>query len=79
MIILQEAWPIICFSFLGISGIVGLLALDPYSETWMLGLAYFMLYSAAILTLWSMFVYLKAAWNVILERQQAQDRSNLGQ
>ena len=66
-------------TFVQMLAIIALLALDPNSETWMLGLAYFMLYAAAILTLWSMFVYLKAAWNVILERQQAQDRSNLGQ
>ncbi len=66
-------------TFVQMLAIIALLALDPNSETWMLGLAYFMLYAAAILTLWSMFVYLKAAWNVILERQQAQERSNLGQ
>ncbi len=52
--------------------IVVLLALPPDAETWMLGLGYFMLYAAAILTIWSMFVYLKAAWNVILERQEKQ-------
>jgi CDP-diacylglycerol--glycerol-3-phosphate 3-phosphatidyltransferase len=52
--------------------IVALLALAPDSETWMLGIAYFMLYTAAILTLWSMVVYLRAAWNVILERQEKQ-------
>ena len=66
-------------TFVQMLAIIALLALDPNSETWMLGVAYFMLYTAAILTLWSMFVYLKTAWNVILERQQAQDRSNLGQ
>ena len=53
--------------------IVALLALSPDSETWMLGIAYAMLYLAAVLTLWSMFVYLRAAWKVILERQ---DRDN---
>ena len=49
--------------------IVALLALPPDSETWMLGLAFMMLYAAAILTLWSMVVYMRAAWKVILERQ----------
>ena len=49
--------------------IAALLALSPNSETWMLGLAYLVLYAAAILTLWSMVIYLKAAWKVILERQ----------
>ncbi len=54
--------------------IIALLALPPDAETWMLGLAYFLLYAAAILTLWSMFVYLKAAWNVILERQEKHEK-----
>ena len=54
--------------------IIALLALPPDAETWMLGLAYFMLYAAAILTLWSMFVYLKAAWSVILERQEKHEK-----
>jgi CDP-diacylglycerol--glycerol-3-phosphate 3-phosphatidyltransferase len=49
--------------------IVALLALSPDSETWMLGLAFLMLYTAAVLTLWSMVVYLRAAWRVILERE----------
>ena len=49
--------------------IAALLALSPNSETWMLGLAYIVLYAAAILTLWSMVVYLKAAWKVTLARQ----------
>jgi CDP-diacylglycerol--glycerol-3-phosphate 3-phosphatidyltransferase len=30
-----------------------------------------MLYAAAILTLWSMFIYLKAAWLVIKEQDNA--------
>ena len=46
--------------------IVGLLAIDPNTdESWLLALSYLMLYSAAVLTLWSMFIYLRAAWNVI--------------
>ncbi len=50
--------------------ITALLALSPDSETWMLGLAYIVLYAAAILTLWSMVIYLKAAWKVIEARQE---------
>jgi CDP-diacylglycerol--glycerol-3-phosphate 3-phosphatidyltransferase len=49
--------------------IAALLALPPGSETWMLGLAFLTLYTAAVLTLWSMIIYLRAAWKVILERQ----------
>ncbi|MEM0955805.1 MAG: CDP-diacylglycerol--glycerol-3-phosphate 3-phosphatidyltransferase [Pseudomonadota bacterium] len=49
--------------------IVALLALPPESETWLLVIAFALLYAAAILTLWSMVVYLKAAWKAILERQ----------
>jgi CDP-diacylglycerol---glycerol-3-phosphate 3-phosphatidyltransferase len=46
--------------------IVGLLAIDPNTdESWLLALSYLMLYSAAVLTLWSMFIYLRAAWLVI--------------
>jgi CDP-diacylglycerol--glycerol-3-phosphate 3-phosphatidyltransferase len=53
--------------------IIALLALDPVINAgWMLALAYTMLYAAALLTLWSMVIYLRAAWKVILEREQAQ-------
>ena len=46
--------------------IIGLLAIDPArDESWMLALCYVMLYAAAVLTLWSMVVYLKTAWVVI--------------
>lgn len=46
--------------------IIGLLAFDPSvaDESWMV-LCYVLLYSAALLTLWSMIVYLQAAWRVI--------------
>ncbi len=48
--------------------ITALLALDPTSsEPWMLGIAYATLYAAAVLTLYSMFIYLRAAWQVLLE------------
>ncbi len=49
--------------------IIGLLAVDPaVDESWLLGLSFLMLYTAAVLTLWSMFIYLKAAWDVIKGR-----------
>jgi CDP-diacylglycerol--glycerol-3-phosphate 3-phosphatidyltransferase len=59
--------------------IIVALALDPVVNAgWMLALAYAMLYAAALLTLWSMVIYLKAAWKVILEREQAQKSSEQG-
>jgi CDP-diacylglycerol--glycerol-3-phosphate 3-phosphatidyltransferase len=49
--------------------ITGLLAIDPVTdEGWLLALCYIVLYAAAILTLWSMFIYLRAAWAVIKDR-----------
>ena len=46
--------------------ITGLLAINPAtSESWLLVLCYVVLYTAAVLTLWSMFIYLKAAWVII--------------
>ena len=49
--------------------IIGLLAIDPATdENWLLALSYLMLYAAAVLTLWSMFIYLRAAWDVIKDR-----------
>ena len=46
--------------------ITGLLARDPArDESWLLALCYLVLYAAAVLTLWSMFIYLRAAWEVI--------------
>jgi CDP-diacylglycerol--glycerol-3-phosphate 3-phosphatidyltransferase len=51
------------------TAIVGLLAIDPLTdESWLLASSYMMLYAAAILTLWSMIIYLKAAWMVIKEQ-----------
>ena len=59
--------------------IIALLALDPVINAgWMLALAYAMLYAAALLTLWSMVIYLKAAWKVILEREQVRESSGQG-
>ena len=52
--------------------ITGLLAIDPATnESWLLALCYVVLYIAAVLTLWSMFIYLKAAWGVIKERDNS--------
>jgi CDP-diacylglycerol--glycerol-3-phosphate 3-phosphatidyltransferase len=49
--------------------IIGLLAIDPvHDEGWLLALCYILLYIAAILTIWSMFIYLRAAWEVLRER-----------
>ena len=58
-------------TFVQMVAIAALLALDPASaEVWMLNVAYFMIYGAAALTLWSMMVYLKAAWKVLEEEQK---------
>ena len=46
--------------------ITALLAIDPVrDESWLLALSYIVLYTAAVLTLWSMFIYLRAASVVI--------------
>ena len=46
--------------------ITALLAIDPARDgNWLLALSYLVLYAAAVLTLWSMFIYLRAAWEVI--------------
>jgi CDP-diacylglycerol--glycerol-3-phosphate 3-phosphatidyltransferase len=42
--------------------ITGLLANEPDINNWLVWLAYLLLYVATGLTLWSMLVYLKAAW-----------------
>jgi CDP-diacylglycerol--glycerol-3-phosphate 3-phosphatidyltransferase len=50
--------------------IVGLLAINPATdESWLLALCYLLLYTAAVLTLWSMVIYLRAAWDVIASRE----------
>jgi len=59
-------------TFVQMVAITALLALDPaIHPAWFLGLAYLSLYAAAVLTLWSMMIYLKAAWKVIEEQQNA--------
>ena len=51
--------------------ITALLAIDPArDESWLLALSYVVLYTAAMLTLWSMFIYLKAAWVVIKDQDK---------
>lgn len=46
--------------------IIALLAIDPAKdESWLLALGYLLLYAAAVLTLWSMLIYLKAAAQVM--------------
>ena len=63
-------------TFVQMLSITALLALDPStSAAWMLAVAYTMLYAAAVLTLYSMVVYLRAAWAVLLEREQAQKKA----
>jgi CDP-diacylglycerol--glycerol-3-phosphate 3-phosphatidyltransferase len=52
--------------------IAAMLAIDPTTnESWLLALCYVVLYVAAVLTLWSMFIYLKAAWVVMKERDNS--------
>ena len=48
--------------------IAALLAIDPVNDaSWLLALCYAVLYTAAALTLWSMVIYLRAAWAVMKE------------
>lgn len=42
--------------------IEGFLLIMPESPTWLTSASQFLLYGAAILTLWSMLIYLRAAW-----------------
>lgn len=52
--------------------ITGLLAINPATdESWQLVLCYVVLYSAAVLTLWSMVVYLKAAWAIVKDQNNS--------
>ena len=49
--------------------ITALLAVDAATdESWLVALSYIILYTAAVLTLWSMFIYLRAAWAIIKDR-----------
>ena len=45
--------------------VIVLLASDPQGAVWFWGLGFGLIYIAAILTLWSMCVYLKSAWSVL--------------
>ncbi|GAB5449939.1 MAG: CDP-diacylglycerol--glycerol-3-phosphate 3-phosphatidyltransferase [Halioglobus sp.] len=52
--------------------ITALLAIDPARDgNWLLALCYVVLYTAAVLTLWSMFIYLQAAWTIIRDRDNS--------
>lgn len=42
--------------------ITGFLLISPYSPLWLQTICSILLYTAAILTLWSMMIYLRAAW-----------------
>jgi len=49
--------------------ITALLAIDPATDKdWQVAICYLVLYVAAVLTLWSMAVYLKAAWVIVKEQ-----------
>ncbi len=59
--------------------VIGLLAVNPARDAdWLLGLCYLMLYSAAVLTLWSMVAYLRAAARAIRARDGAAKRLDSG-
>ncbi len=47
--------------------ITGLLAAGPDPASWMMWLSYLLLYVAMALTLWSMVIYLRAAWPELRE------------
>ncbi len=52
--------------------IFGLLAIDPGTDdSWLLALCYILLYAAAVLTLWSMVIYLRAAWAAVKTTDKA--------
>jgi CDP-diacylglycerol--glycerol-3-phosphate 3-phosphatidyltransferase len=52
--------------------IFGLLAIDPVNdESWLLALSYVLLYAAAVLTLWSMVIYLRAALAAVKVRDNS--------
>ena len=49
--------------------ITALLAIDPATDKdWLVGICYLVLYAAAVLTLWSMAVYFKAAWLIVKDQ-----------
>lgn len=54
-------------TFVQMLAITGLLGSDVNMESWVVVLAYVLLYIATVLTLWSMLVYLKAAWPELKE------------
>lgn len=55
--------------------VIGLLAVNPTRDAdWVLLVCYILLYSAAVLTLWSMMAYLRAAARVIRARDEQAKR-----
>lgn len=49
-------------TFAQMGAITGLLAVEPSLSSWIAILSFVLLYAATVLTLWSMMIYLKAAW-----------------
>ncbi len=57
---------------LQMSAIIVLLAFQPIKNSFSTGLGYLLLYAAAALTLWSMILYLRAAWPELWPKKDAQ-------
>ena len=55
-------------TFMQMTAIIVLLAADPDGDNWFLALGYTSLYLAALLTMWSAALYLKAAWPELTAR-----------
>ena len=55
-------------TFMQMTAIIVLLAADPDGANWFLALGYTSLYLAALLTMWSAALYLKAAWPELTAR-----------
>lgn len=52
--------------------IMALLAIDPATDKdWLVAICYLVFYAAAVLTLWSMAIYLKAAWAIVKEQNKS--------
>ncbi|GAB1259854.1 CDP-diacylglycerol--glycerol-3-phosphate 3-phosphatidyltransferase [Aurantivibrio plasticivorans] len=52
------------------TAIIVLLAFGDLNNQYLTGSGYVLLYAAAILTLWSMLIYLKAAWPVLMPKKK---------
>lgn len=68
-----------CKTAAQMSAIALLLVQDPKNVGWITISGYFLIYLAAVLTLWSMFVYLRAAWKELTDpaNLQFQDSTKL--